>query len=66
MLQWGECADLFAGHEVTVGGHQQNRSGNGRAQVEQAFGAVGDQDVEFDADQRVVDGAPLKFEPPGR
>jgi hypothetical protein len=38
-------SDLFAGHEIAVSGHQQDRRGDGGAQAEQAFRAIGDQQV---------------------
>ncbi|MNG90304.1 hypothetical protein D3C79_491940 [compost metagenome] len=46
LVQGGEGDRLFAGQEVAVGGHQQDRCLQCRAQFEQLVQAVGDQQVD--------------------
>ncbi|MNP71641.1 hypothetical protein D3C76_1680570 [compost metagenome] len=43
LLQRSKGGAFFAGHEVAVGGHQQDRCGEPRAQFEQAGWAVSNQ-----------------------
>ncbi|MNP16936.1 hypothetical protein D3C76_1093530 [compost metagenome] len=55
---------MFAGHEAAVSGHQQDGRTDGRAQVEQALGAVGDQNIGVQAEQWIIDRPLLIIEPP--
>ena len=45
LLQWRQRDGLFAGHEAAISGDNENRRAEGRAQTEQAFRAIGDQQI---------------------
>ncbi|MOA63774.1 hypothetical protein D3C78_1896220 [compost metagenome] len=51
MLQGREGVYLLAGHEIAIRGDQQDRRAEGGAQIEQAFGAVGDEHIGCQAKQ---------------
>ncbi|KPY97553.1 hypothetical protein ALO94_200668 [Pseudomonas syringae pv. spinaceae] len=68
LLQWRKGCNLFARHEIAVSRDQQNRHRRGRANREQALGAVGDDQiwsiVEVQIVRAVVDTAPLEVHSP--
>ncbi|MNC72321.1 hypothetical protein D3C76_1664510 [compost metagenome] len=51
LLQGREGVYLLAGHEIAIRGDQQDRRAEGGAQIEQAFGAVGDEHIGCQAKQ---------------
>ena len=64
LLQRRQGRDFFAGQKVTIGGNQQNRRADARAQAEQAFRAVGDQQVGRQPAQIIVLGIAARCQPP--
>ncbi len=64
LLQGGKGGDFLTGHEVAIGGDQQNGRANPRAQAEQAFWAIGNQQVGGLPAQIIVLGIAARCQPP--